>query len=106
MSDAPERIWYSPDWNLCHRTKQSYNSNADITFDIEYIRKDIAFPRISKEDIDRLEQISKDMNQDATKNIRAVWEKWREIEPATNREALFILKDAWQAIKADLEEKQ
>lgn len=41
MRDAPDRIWYSPEWNICHRKKQSYNTNADITFGIEYIHKDI-----------------------------------------------------------------
>ncbi len=65
--DYPERIWLEniePNKNLIEDwlvQKEHYSGM------IEYIRKDIAFPRISKEDIDRLEQIKnelKEMNKD------------------------------------------
>ena len=78
--EVPERIWYSPEWNICHKTKQSYNSKADITFGVEFI------------------------NAESLKELRGVWEKWIEygndlLYPDVKRDTYeTILFDTWIAL--------
>lgn len=68
---VPERIWYSPEWNICHRTKQSYHPKADINFGVEYI------------------------NAESLKELRGVWERYKGRSLATHTEPT---RNLWQAI--------
>ena len=82
MSDAPERIWISKAGVVL-----LYQGSSNT----EYIRKDI----VEKE------------KQDATKNIREIWEEYKSPHQWTKKPTSLTLleHDLLQAIRADLGEK-
>ncbi len=85
MSDAPESIWRAVAIHGNDTTAAYYESDMYIAGQVEYIRKDIA-----------------------TKNIRAVFEKFGH-EYRINREDTIppdrVVIEIWNAVKADLGEK-
>lgn len=133
MSDAPERIWVNMDNYEAYKygsidklTKLAgfYQSEWDTVY--EYIRKDIADKKLQavleRKTLQHLKYYQELASrcakqiQDATKNIREVWEKWvvpeadfnfpRTYDHDNAKKITDFMNDVLKAMRADLEGKQ
>ncbi len=100
MGDAPEKVYGIYGGMVWH----FYDDNIHEEGQVKYIRADIA-------DKKRQDVFGRTFNeayakgqQEATKNIKTVWEKYKDEYDEIGHLEIDEFGEIWQAIKADLNE--